>query len=115
VGVCDWQLGLQGSWAYDYTYIVCTALEVEDRRAWEGGLLDFYLDRLAGAGGEPIRREQAWLEYRRATFWPYFAWLYTIGRSRLQPRFQPDEISTTMIERISAAIDDLDSLVAVGL
>ena len=41
--------------------------------------------------------------------------VYTIGRSRLQPRFQPDEVSLEMIRRISAAIEDLDSLGAVGL
>ena len=45
---------------------------------------------------------------------PYFAWVYTIGRSRLQPNFQSDRVSLTMIERISTAIDDLDSLRAVG-
>lgn len=115
MGVADWQAGLRGSWAYDYAYLLATALEVEDRRAWEGELLDFYLDRLAAAGGEPIPRGQAWESYRRATFYPYFAWVYTIGRSRLQPHFQPDEVSLTMIERISAAIDDLGSLAAVGL
>ena len=52
---------------------------------------------------------------RRATFYPYFAWLYTLGRARLQPRFQPDAVSLALIARIAAAIDDLDSLRAVGL
>jgi hypothetical protein len=48
-------------------------------------------------------------------FYPYFAWLYTLGRSRLQPRFQPEEVSLMLIERIAAAIDDLHSFAAVGL
>lgn len=55
------------------------------------------------------------LAYRRATLYPYFAWVYTVGRSRLQPEFQPAEVSLTMIRRIAAAIDDLDSVGAVGL
>jgi hypothetical protein len=114
-GICDWHVGLRGSWAHDYAYIVATALEVEDRRRWERDLLDLYLDRLAAAGGEAITEEKAWLAYRQATLYPYFAWVYTIGRSRLQPSFQPSEVSLAMIERISAAIDDLDSLNAVGL
>jgi hypothetical protein len=113
-GVADWQAGLKGSWAYDYAYIVVTALEIEDRRALERDLLDFYLERLAEAGGDAIPRAKAWEAYRQATLYPYFAWIYTIGRSRLQPRFQPEEISLPMIERISTAIDDLDSLAAVG-
>jgi hypothetical protein len=114
-GVADWQVGLRGSWAYDYAYLVTTALEVEDRRACERELLDFYLERLASCGGPAIARARAWVAYRQATLYPYFAWLYTIGRSRLQPQFQPDEVSLTMIRRISAAIEDLDSLGAVGL
>ena len=115
VGICDWQVGLRGSWAHDYAYIVATALEVEDRRRWEHDLLDLYLDRLAAAGGQAIPEEKAWLAYRQATLYPYFAWVYTIGRSRPQPSFQPSDVSLTMIERISAAIDDLDSLDTVGL
>lgn len=115
MGVCDWQVGLQGSWAHDYAYLLATALEVGDRREWEDELLDFYLEQLAAAGGETISRAKAWDAYRQATFYPYFAWLYTLGRSRLQPRFQPDAVSRKMIERISAAIEDLDSLAAVGL
>jgi hypothetical protein len=115
IGVVDWQTGLKGSWAHDYACILATALDIEDRRAWEHELLDFYLERLAAAGGERIPRAKAWQAYRQATFYPYFAWVYTIGRSRLQPRFQPDEVSLTIIRRLAAAIQDLDSLGAVGL
>lgn len=115
VGVCDWQCGLRGSWAHDYAYIVATALEVDDRRAWEQELLDFYLDRLAAAGGKGPSPKQSWDAYRRALFYPYFAWLYTLGRSRLQPKFQPEDISLTLIGRIATAIDDLASFSAVGL
>lgn len=115
MGVADWQIGLKGSWVHDYAYILMTALEVEDRRAWERDLLDRYLDRLRAAGGAKLRPTEAWLAYRQATFYPYFAWAYTLGRARLQPAFQPEEVSLTMIARIAAAIDDLDSLGAVGL
>jgi Phosphotransferase enzyme family len=115
VGVCDWQVGLRGSWAHDYAYVLATALEVEDRRRWERELLRFYLERLAAAGGETIAEAKGWNAYRQATLYPYFAWVYTIGRSRLQPSFQPDGVSLEMIARIAAAVDDLDSLRAVGL
>lgn len=81
--------------------------------AWHGGLWED--ERLASCGGPAIARARAWVAYRQATLYPYFAWVYTIGRSRLQPQFQPDEVSLTMIRRISAAIEDLDSLGAVGL
>ena len=115
VGVCDWQVVLQGSWAHDYSYIVATALETEDRRAWERELLALYLECLAARGGPRFSFDAAWLAYRRALFYPYFAWLYTLGRSRLQPSFQPEAVSLALVGRIAAAIDDLDALAAVGL
>ncbi|MHB8690539.1 MAG: phosphotransferase [Solirubrobacteraceae bacterium] len=115
MGIGDWQIGLRGGWAYDFAYLVASALDVEDRRSWEHELLDFYLERLAAAGGAIFTRDDAWQAYRQATFYPYFAWVYTIGRARLQPKFQPDEISLPVIERTAAAIDDLESLAAVGL
>jgi aminoglycoside/choline kinase family phosphotransferase len=115
MGIADWQVGLKGSWAHDVAYLITTALGVEDRRRCERELLDIYLQRLAAAGGGAVSRQAAWMAYRQATFYPYFAWVYTIGRSRLQPSFQPDEISLTMVERIATAIEDLDSLSAVGL
>lgn len=115
LGVCDWQVGLKGCWAHDVAYLLITALEIDERRSSESELLDHYRDRLSQAGGPRITREEAFLAYRRATFYPHFAWTYTLGRSRLQPSFQPQEVCLMMIERISAAIVDLNSLEAVGL
>ncbi len=113
-GVCDWQTALQGSWAFDYAYLVTTALDTEDRRAWESELLDFYLEHLAAAGGARVPRARGWEAYRRCTLYPYFAWLYTVGRSRLQPSFQPSRTGLLMIQRIATAIDDLGTLAALG-
>jgi hypothetical protein len=115
MGICDWQVGMRGSWAFDFAYLMATALPTEDRRAWEEELLDLYLEVLVVAGGVAPTRADAWLAYRQATFYPYFAWVYTLGRSRLQPRFQPDELALTLIGRIAATIEDLDSLSAIGL
>jgi hypothetical protein len=115
VGIVDWQGSLQGCWAHDFAHILATALEIEERRAWERDLLDLYLARLVAAGGGALHPRVAWLAYRHALFYPYFAWTYTIGRSRLQPAFQPADVSLKLLERIAAAICDLDSLGAVGL
>jgi hypothetical protein len=43
------------------------------------------------------------------------AWLATIGRSPLQPKYQPDEISLANLERITTAFADLETLDAVGV
>ena len=115
MGVCDWQVGMRGSWAHDLAYLLITALTVDERRAWERDLLALYLERLTEAGGVAPGLGAAWLAYRRSTLYPYFAWIYTLGRSRMQPHFQAPEIARTLIGRIAAAIEDLDSLGAVGL
>jgi hypothetical protein len=115
MGIADWQVGLRGCWAHDVAYLLATALTIEDRRSHERELLELYRERLAAAGGPELTREAAWLAYRQGLHYPYFAWIYTLGRARLQPRFQPDDVALALIERIAAAIADLDALGAVGL
>lgn len=114
MGVVDWQVGMQGSWAHDCAYLIATALSVENRRAWERELLSSYREALRAAGGPAIAPDAAWRAYRAALLYPCFAWLYTLGRSRLQPRFQPEAVCLTIIQRLATAIDDLDALRAVG-
>lgn len=115
MGHTDWQGTMQGAWFFDYSYLVSTALEPEDRRAWDRELLELYLEKLTEAGGKPPTFNEAWLRYRQAVFYAYSAWSFTIGRAFYQPKMQPDEISLACINRVAAAIDELDSLGAVGL
>jgi hypothetical protein len=113
-GFTDWQVCLQGSWAYDFAYTVGSALRVEDRREWERELLEFYLERLERAGGEAPELAEAWEHYRRCAIYPYFAWVFTIGRSAMQPKMQPVDVCLPIIERTSNQINDLGALDAVG-
>ncbi|MGW1546850.1 phosphotransferase [Streptomyces sp. NPDC002346] len=110
MGFTDWQIIQRGSWFYDVTYLVNGALSVEDRRAWETDLLAYYLDRLHAASGPKLDQETAWAAYRRQAAWPYFAWLMTLGHGAMQPNMQPDEVSTLMVERTAAALDDHGTL-----
>lgn len=110
MGYGDWQIVQRGGWAYDYCYILNTALKVEDRRNWQRELLRFYLDRLHAGGGPALDFDEAWLRVRQSTLYPYFAWVFTIGAGRMQPTMQPDSISIPIIERASQAIEDLESL-----
>jgi hypothetical protein len=114
MGFTDWQVIQRGCWAYDFAYTVNSGLAVEDRRLWGRHLLAFYLEQLMAAGGDAPDLDAAWLLYRQHSLWPYFAWVYTIGRGALQPKMQPDEISIGIIERTASAIVDLDTLASVG-
>ncbi|UGQ13350.1 aminoglycoside phosphotransferase family protein [Yinghuangia sp. ASG 101] len=114
MGFADWQITMRGSWAFDYTYTVTSALAVDDRRAWEKDLLGFYLDRLSAAGVKAPDFDAAWDAYRCQTLYPYLIWLYTIGRGALQPQMQPSETCLAVIERTANAVVDLASLDAIG-
>ena len=115
MGYADWQLVMQGGWAFDVTYALVSALTVEDRRKWERELLRFYLDRLHAAGGPRLPFDEAWLSYRQNTIYPYFCWLMTLAGSRmlLLPNMQPESVSLDIIERTANAIHDLESLKAI--
>jgi hypothetical protein len=115
VGYTDWHHCLQGGWAYDFAYAVNSACEPEDRREWQQELMETYLENLSEHGGVAPSFDDAWLAYRQQCFWPLLAWVFTIGRAWYQPEMQPVDRCLAIIRRTAAAIDDLDSFVAIGI
>ena len=115
MGIADWAACLNGGWAFDYAYLVNSACEPEDRREWQEGLMKLYLEKLAEHGGTAPSFDDAWLAYRRQSFWPFSAWTFTIGRAFYQPEMQPVPTCRTIIRRTGAAIDELDSFGAIGV
>jgi hypothetical protein len=114
MGLYDWQCVARGGWALDFAYAFMSGLTVEDRRRWERGLLECYLQQLGAAGGEPPPFEEAWLLYRQQVFHGLAFWLITIGAGRLQPDMQPVEISRVNLERMTHAVMDLSSFDALN-
>jgi hypothetical protein len=115
MGYADWHHCLRGGWAYDFAYCVNSACEPEDRRKWERGLMELYLKSLAEHGGVAPSFDDAWLAYRQQSFWPFTAWVFTIGRAWYQPEMQPVDRCLAIIRRTAAAIDDLDAFGALGI
>lgn len=115
MGLADWQTTQKGGWAFDVAYLINSALTVEDRRLWEQDLIRHYLDQLRSAGGPALSFDDAWLSYRQHGFWPYFAWVFTIGAGKMQPAMQPDHVSMAIIERTANALNDHNALALVGL
>jgi hypothetical protein len=91
-----------------------SGLTVEDRRAWERELLEYYLERLRAAGADAPGFDAAWLRYRQQTFHGLAFSLITIGAGRLQPEMHPVEISRANLRRMTAAVVDLDSFGALN-
>jgi thiamine kinase-like enzyme len=110
LGLYDWQMCVIGGPGRDLAYALTTHLPTEDRRAWERDLLGSYLEEL-GARGVKDRPapDQLFVAYRRQAVYGLWAWLATIGRSPLQPRYQPDGISRANLARISRACVDLET------
>ncbi|EXS70987.1 phosphotransferase [Sphingobium sp. Ant17] len=78
-GLLDWQLTCRGHHMHDVSYLVTTALSVEDRRAHEQDLVRFYLDRLAVEGvADCPSFEESFTEFGRCLMWGvYIGWLTT--------------------------------------
>jgi hypothetical protein len=113
MGLYDWQGVARGFWALDYCYAVEAALDIEDRRAWEQELLEHYLQCLQAAGGPSIPFTEAWMAYRLHPIHGLTFWAGTLGAPRLAPKMQPDEFSLAIIERITQAMHDHDTLDAI--
>lgn len=114
MGLTDWQCNVKGQWGSDVAYALSSALDIEDRRAWERDLIRLYVDRLAAAGGPRLNVDDAWLQYRQQLFHGFVFWLFTLGHGPLQPQMQPDSFSLTNIARMSAAIVDLEAIESLG-
>lgn len=115
MGYVDWQVVMRGGWAHDFAYTVNSGCEPEDRRAWDADLLRAYLDELGGLDGAAPSFDDAWTAYRQQSMFAYAAWAFTIGRAFYQPRMQSEQTCLTLLRRITTAIDDHDSLGALGV
>ncbi|GAA5054225.1 aminoglycoside phosphotransferase family protein [Nocardia callitridis] len=115
MGFVDWQVVMRGGWAHDFAYTVNSGCEPEDRRAWDHDLLKAYLDELGDLDGAAPSFDEAWLTYRRQSLFAYAAWAFTIGRATYQPKMQSEQTCLTLLQRITTAIDDHDSLGALDI
>jgi hypothetical protein len=111
MGLCDWQCAGRGHWSRDLSYAISGALTIEDRRAWEEDLVRRYLARFAEVSGHTVGFNETWTYYRQQMFHALLNWTPTLCPSEFLPAaMQTEEMSLSMIERMTAAIDDLDSL-----
>lgn len=110
MGISDWQNCHVGHWSRDIAYALSTALTVENRRAWERELLAIYLDELAANGGPRVAFDDAFFQYRQQFMTVLAWWTITLHPAPGLPEMQPRATSLNFLERISTAMDDLDTL-----
>ena len=104
-GLIDWQLTARGFCMHDVSYIIITALSVEDRRIYEAELIAYYHQCLVEAGvrDAPAVKELRY-EHRLAAAWCfYIGWLTTPVEN------YGWEINVANQIRLATAYRDLDS------
>jgi hypothetical protein len=110
MGLCDWQCLARGHWSRDFAYAITAALTPEDRRKWERDLLVRYLEQFAKRTGYKPDFDRSFLHYRKQIVHALLMWTITLRHSPLLPNMQTEETTLAMIERISTAMADLESL-----
>jgi aminoglycoside phosphotransferase (APT) family kinase protein len=110
MGLCDWQCLARGHWSRDIAYAVTAALTPDDRRKWERDLLVRYLERFAALSGARLDFNESFQHYRDQMVHALLMWTITLCHSPLLPNMQPEETTLTMIERITTAMADLETI-----
>ena len=110
MGLSDWETASRGHWSRDVAHAISTALAVEDRRAWEGELLRFYIDRMRAAGGPAVSFDEAWTHYRQQLMSALIWWTVTLAGELDSPEMQPGNGTVECVRRIAIAVDDVGSL-----
>ena len=103
----DWATICLQPWAADVAYFLVGSLTVEDRRHHEVELLRGYLDALARHGGPALPFQAAWTLYRQSQ-------LHGIIWATLPETMQARAGVLAMTQRFASAIEDHDTLAALG-
>lgn len=108
-GFMDWQLCFSGNYAHDMSWVIVTALDVEERRKHERELVRHYLDVLQSHRGEAMDFDDTWLSYRQNM-------AHAIASYGAVPRdMGPPDIVERSAERVLHAALDHEVLDALGL
>jgi aminoglycoside/choline kinase family phosphotransferase len=105
--VVDWQTACVGAPVHDLSYFVATGLPVEQRRIHERALVDAYRARLQAHGVERSM-DELWRDYRFGQ--GHGVIITVLGAVVAERTARGDEMFMAMIDRVCAALDDLDAL-----
>jgi hypothetical protein len=97
-------ISVRGPAMMEISYHVCCALDVADRRRWEGALLQHYLDELARNGVDPPGFDEAMDQY--ALFLARGVGVFLFNEAI----FQEEAFNTAYANRFGAAMIDHDTV-----
>ena len=108
-GLFDWQAPRHGSWAWDVSYFLISALDIPIRRENDRHLLKHYLAALKAFGVDAPDIDTAWLTYRQYNAYGLFVKIVN------PDIFKPREINVAWMSRHVAAAEDLDTFGSLGV
>ena len=108
-GLMDWQSPRVGCWAWDVSYFIISALDIDVRRSNERALLAHYLSELRARGVDAPTMEAAWLAYRRYNAYGLFVKIVN------PDVFKPREINVAWMSRHVAATEDLETFASLDV
>ena len=98
-----------GAWSIDVAYFMIAALDLVDRRRWQGALLQHHLATLATCGVESPSFDTAFAAFRRDVIWGLLIWMLNGSH------FQTEANNTAAATRFAMAMVDLDTFGALGV
>lgn len=110
-GLLDWQMARIGEGVSDVAYFLATALEPEQRRRHETGLLRRYAGQLAQQGVTEIDGGQLAERYRAHLVYAFEAMVVTLAVGDMMAT----ESNLELIRRTAMAVDDLDAFSALPI
>jgi len=108
VHVVDWQTMAVGLPARDLAYFIATSLHPDERSQHELDLVRSYHEALLSEGVASYSLEDCWEDYRLGML--QVPMISTLGWAFSATTDRGDEMMVTMVERATAAINDLDTL-----
>lgn len=98
-GFLDMQV-TRSHWALEVAYHIASAIDISNRRRWEGALLEVYLSALRVHGIAAPAFDHAWKDYVRFLAYGYFIFIIN------ETRFQTESVNTAHAARFAAAMID---------
>jgi Phosphotransferase enzyme family len=96
-------LASHGPGILEVSYHVSASIDVADRRAWEGALVQHYLGELVRHGAPAPGFDEAMRHYAICLVYGFFIWMTT------EPNMQTEAVNTANSARVSAAMLDHDT------
>lgn len=110
-GFMDWALICRTTGMRDVSFFLAGTLDTEDRRAHQRELLVFYRECLLAAGVQAPPMDDLWRQYQ---WHAAYRWVGATSTLAMRDAWQPVEYTRRSLDRINAALADLDSVASIS-